>query len=48
MAQFRLLGAKFGLLSVTLNSGVYFGYSNSVIGHPGLVGNVLGTCTKFW
>ena len=26
MAQFRLLGAKFGLLRVTLNSGVYLGF----------------------
>ena len=26
MAQFRLLGAKFGLIRVTLNSGVYLGY----------------------
>ena len=37
MAQIRFLGAKFGLLRVTLNSGVYLGYSVITLGHPGLV-----------
>ena len=37
MAQIRLLGAKFGLLRVTLNSWVYLGYSVITLGHPGLV-----------
>ena len=36
LAQFRLLGAKFGLRRVTLNSGVCLGYSVITIGHPGL------------
>ena len=34
MAQIRLLGAKFGLLRITLNSGVYLGYSVITLGHP--------------
>ena len=34
--MFRLLRAKFGLLRVTLNSGVYLGYSVITLGHPGL------------
>ena len=36
LAQFKLLGAKFGLRWVTLNSGVCLGYSVITIGHPGL------------
>ena len=36
LAQFRLLGAKFGLRRVTLNSGVSLGSSVITIGHPGL------------
>ena len=36
LAQFRLLGAKFGLRRVTLNSGVCLGYSVITIGHTGL------------
>ena len=36
LAQFRLLGAKFDLRRVTLNSGVCLGYSVIIIGHPGL------------
>ena len=36
LAQFRLLGAKFGLRRVTLNSGVCLGSSVITIGHPGL------------
>ena len=36
LAQFRLLGAKFGLRRVTLNSGVCLGHSVITIGHPGL------------
>ena len=36
LAHFRLLGAKFGLRRVTLNSGVCLGYSVITIGHTGL------------
>ena len=36
MAQFRVLGTKFGLLRVTLNSGVCLGYSVTTLGHPSL------------
>ena len=36
LAQFRLLGAKFGLSRVTLNSGACLGSSVITIGHPGL------------
>ena len=36
LAQFRLLGAKFGLRRVTLNPGVCLGYSVITIGHLGL------------
>ena len=36
LAKFRLLGAKFGLRRVTLNSGVCLGYSVITIGHTGL------------
>ena len=36
MAQFRLLGAKFRSLRVTLNLKVYLGYSVITLGHSGL------------
>ena len=36
LAQFRLLGAMFGLRRVTLNSGVCLSYSVITIGHPSL------------
>ena len=36
LAKFRLLGAKFGLRRVTLNSRVCLDYSVITIGHPGL------------